>query len=335
MAENSAISWTTHTFSGWWGCTKVGPGCDHCYAETFDRRVGGSHWGSGSPRRLIKDWSGPRKWHRQAEKTGERPWVFASSMCDVFDNEVPTEWRDRLWALVRETPLLRWQFITKRIGNAAKMLPSDWPDAFGHCGLMSTIVNQAEADRDIVKLLAIPAAWRGLSMEPLLGPVDLTRVEAKADGRLIDGSFTYPKRIDALTGISGHYPSPTIFYPDSHRLGRLDWIIAGGESGPGARPMSIQWARSLRDQCASAGVPFHFKQWGEWAPSRSVPSGTSGKFAFGDYEFDPTAFHVVDHYPREFDKLGSRCTLERVGKDRAGRRLDGIEHNGMPHVGAL
>ncbi|MDP4022956.1 DUF5131 family protein [Methylobacterium sp. NEAU 140] len=162
MAEFSAIEWTTHTFNPWWGCTKVGPGCDHCYAETFDRRVGGSHWGAGSPRRLVKDWSGPRKWNAAAEHTGERPWVFCASMADVFDNEAPPEWRNRLWSLVRECRNLRWQFVTKRIGNAPKMLPDDWAENFGHCGLLATIVNQEEADRDIPKLLTTPAAWRGL-----------------------------------------------------------------------------------------------------------------------------------------------------------------------------
>ncbi|TXN22071.1 DUF5131 family protein [Methylobacterium sp. WL19] len=181
MAENSAIEWTTHTFNPWWGCTKVGPGCDHCYAESFDKRVGGSHWGAGAPRRLVNDWSKPRKWDREAQKSGIRPWVFCASMADVFDNEVPPEWRARMWGLVRECRNLRWQFVTKRIGNAAKMLPADWSDAFGHCGLISTIVTQAEADRDIPKLLGTPAAWRGLSMEPLVEAVDISAYVGKLD----------------------------------------------------------------------------------------------------------------------------------------------------------
>lgn len=242
MAENSAISWTDHTFNPWWGCTKVSPGCDHCYAESFDRRVGGSHWGSGAPRRLVKDWTKPRKWNREAERTGVLPWVFCASMADVFDNEVPLEWRGRLWDLVRETPALRWIFVTKRIGNAVKMLPADWPDAFGHCGLVSTIVNQAEADRDIPKLLATPAAWRGLSMEPLLGPV------------VLDAEY--------LGVLLGKYPFPKL--ERLHRttvLDMLDWVIVGGESGAGFRPIAEGWALDLMRQCAEAGVSFHFKQW--------------------------------------------------------------------------
>ena len=227
MAENSAISWTDHTFNPWWGCTKVGPGCDHCYAETFDKRVGGDHWGAGAPRRLVKDWSKPRKWNRDAARTGIRPWVFCASMADVFDNEVPIEWRERLWALVRETSNLNWIFVTKRIGNAAKMLPPDWPEAFMHCGLCATIVNQDEANRDIPKLLATPAAWRGISAEPLLGPLDL---------------WLY---LDPLRQFRR----------------RLDWVIVGGESGSHFRIMEEAWALDIKEQCAHASTSFHFKQW--------------------------------------------------------------------------
>ena len=305
MAEDSAISWTDHTFNPWWGCTKVGPGCDHCYAESFDRRVGGAHWGSGSPRRLVKDWSAPRKWQRGAEQTGVRPRVFCASMADVFDNEVDPEWRARLWALVRETPLLRWIFLTKRIGNAAKMLPPDWPDAFGHCGLMSTTVNQVEADRDVPKLLATPAAWRGLSMEPLLGPVDLTCLHH-------DGVVN----VDALNGRHG------VIVPYRGENARLDWIIVGGESGPGARPMHPAWARSLRDQCAAAGVPFHFKQWGEMRPY----DGDRADCAW----FDPDGHFYGGPTSRPARPDERRVAMVRVGKKAAGRLLDGVEHNGMP-----
>ncbi len=305
MAENTKISWATHTFSPWWGCTKVGPGCDHCYAESFDKRVGGAHWGAGAPRRLVKDWTKPRKWQREAERTGVSPWVFCASMADVFDNEVPAEWRARLWDLVRETPALRWIFVTKRIGNAAKMLPADWPDAFGHCGLMSTIVNQDEADRDIPKLLATPAAWRGLSMEPLLGPVDLTHLD-KPTGDMYAG-FTRP---DLSPLRKPRFAS------------RLDWIIVGGESGPGARPMHPDWARSLRDQCAAAGVPFHFKQWGAWAPT-----------AYATLEGDTCVWPDGSTGPGGAnEKGGAGREMIRVGKKAAGRLLDGVEHNGMPEA---
>ncbi|NBJ13298.1 DUF5131 family protein [Microvirga arsenatis] len=248
MAENTAIQWTKHTFNPWWGCTKVGPGCDHCYAETFDKRVGGSHWGTGQPRRLVKDWSKPRQWNREAAKTGERPWVFCASMADVFDNEVPDEWRDRLWDLVRECQNLNWQFVTKRVGNVAKMIPADWAENFRHCGIIATVVHQEEADRDIPKLVRLKPAtrWIGLSIEPQIGPIDL-----------------------------------------SPWLNSLDWIITGGESGHGARPYDPVWAKSLIDQGRRTGVPVFVKQMGakpvglklvdakggnagEWPPSLQV-----------------------------------------------------------------
>jgi protein gp37 len=173
MGERTGISWTDHTFNPWWGCTKVAPPCDFCYAETFDKRVGGDHWGPGKPRRLIKDWSGPGKWNRQAEKDGLPHRTFCASMADVFDNEVPDEWRVRLWDLVRECSSLHWQFLTKRIGNARKMLPADWSEKFGHCGLVISCGDQGELDRDAPKLAVTPAAWRGVSWEPALGPLSI------------------------------------------------------------------------------------------------------------------------------------------------------------------
>lgn len=302
MAENSGIEWTTHTFNPWWGCTRVGPGCDHCYAENFDKRVGGDHWGPGAPRRLVNDWSKPRKWNREAQKTGIRPWVFCASMADVFDNEVPTEWRDRLWGLVRECRDLRWQFVTKRIGNVAKMLPADWPEAFPHCGLLSTVVDQAEADRDIPKLLTTPAAWRGLSMEPLLGEVDLTRISTMR--------FRGAEVLNSLTGeLQGMFGDVC-----GTALPRLNWVIVGGESGHDARPLNPWWVRSLRDQCAAAGVPFFFKQWGEYAPTHELRAGEPGIKGRLWVNIDPDT------------------ALCKVGKKAAGSRLDQVEHKAMPLV---
>lgn len=306
MAENSAIAWTTHTFNPWIGCTKVGPGCDHCYAETFDKRVGGAHWGPGVGRRLVKDWSKPRKWNRHAAASGERPWVFCASMADVFDNEVDPIWRARLWDLVRECRYLRWQFVTKRIGNVRKMLPHDWNENFGHCGLLISVVNQEEANRDIPKLLATPAAWRGLSMEPLLGRVDLTRLETAGDGEL-----------NALTGLWATCP---IVQTGRHivmttaNLPPLDWVIVGGESGHHARALSPNWVRALRDQCAAHGVPFFFKQWGEFAPVHETRAGEPGIAGKLWVNFDPDT------------------AVCRIGTKAAGRRLDGVEHNAMPRA---
>ena len=306
MGTDSAIEWTDHTFNPWEGCQKVGPGCDNCYAEARDKRfTGGKHWGPGAPRRLTSaaKWRKPLAWNRDAAKTGTRPRVFCASLADVFDNAVPKLWRIALFGLILDTPHLDWLLLTKRPGNIAAMLPDDggagWPNVWLGC----TVVNQAEADRDIPKLLAVPARVRFLSMEPLLGPVDLT---------LIPHSRIAPNiRIvqNSLTGVNGLGQRPYV---------GLDWVIVGGESGHKARPMHPDWARSLRDQCQAAGVPFFFKQWGEYAPLAAD---------------DHPILHTDKHGNAEsiaFKSDGLR--MIRTGKSRAGRLLDGREWNAMPGV---
>jgi protein gp37 len=220
MAEQSGISWTDATFNPWIGCTKVSVGklgaCELCYAERDNkRRAWVPGWGPGIPRRRTKTWGDPVKWNRKAMETGYRPRVFCASLADVFDNEVEQAWRDDLWQLLRETPMLRWILLTKRIGNAPKMLSSDWP--FANAGLMATLATQPEWDRDFPKLMDIPATWHGVSSEPLLGRIDIGRA-------------------------------------------RPDWIITGGESGPGFRPLDLDSVRFMRDQCKRNGVAFHHKQ---------------------------------------------------------------------------
>jgi protein gp37 len=246
VGANSGIQWTDHTFNPWIGCTKVSPGCDHCYAETWAKRYGTATWGPGQPRKLTSEsnWNLPPKWNREAEAEGRRYRVFCASLADVFDNEVAEAWRIRLWNLIAETPHLDWLLLTKRIGNAAKMLLPG--DPLPNVWLGISVVNQEEADRDIPKLLATPARIRFLSMEPLLMPVDLTRDVEWFQGYLVNAYG------DGMLGDVWE--------------GGIDWVIVGGESGSNARPMHPDWARSIRDQCRIAGVPIFFKQWGEWAP---------------------------------------------------------------------
>ena len=168
MAENSKIEWTDHTFNPWVGCTKVSPACDHCYAESWAKRSGSPELWQGERRRTTEaNWRKPIKWNAKAEKLGIRYKVFCCSLADVFDNEVPDEWRHDLFRLIRATPHLNWLLLTKRIGNVKKMWPAgDYPNVW----LMITVINQEEADRDIPKLvnLDVQVAVRGLSMEPLL-----------------------------------------------------------------------------------------------------------------------------------------------------------------------
>jgi hypothetical protein len=161
MSENSKIEWTHHTFNPWWGCAKVSPGCDHCYAEALGNRFG-TPWGVDAPRRVFTEahWRDPLKWNAKAAAAGERQRVFCASMADVFDKNSPPGARDRVWSLIRRTPHLDWLLLTKRIGNAVRMLPPDWGDGYPNAWLGISVVNQEEAVRDIPKLLQVPAAIR-------------------------------------------------------------------------------------------------------------------------------------------------------------------------------
>lgn len=329
MSENTKIEWATHTFNPWEGCQKIGPGCDHCYAEARNARFGGGtaiNWGPGAPRRRTSaaNWRKPLAWNAAHDAFfaahGHRQRLFCASLADVFDNEVDPQWREDLFILISATPNLDWLLLTKRIGNVGNMLPvpSDFDRLYPNVWLGATIVNQEEADRDIPKLLAVPAHTRFLSIEPLLGPVDLTRIRQHLHGE----SF--------MTG-------NVLVHKSSLNLGRpkpaIDWVIVGGESGPGARPMHPDWARSLRDQCQAAGVPFLFKQWGEWGEPDSIER--TGMAHQGWFEHSREDGGVPRHEwpgPRVngVELASQRPEVFRVGKKPAGRLLDGIEHNGFP-----
>lgn len=292
MAENSAIEWTDHTFNPWVGCTKVSPACDHCYAETWAKRTGQPHLWAGERRRTTaSNWQQPHIWNRRAAAAGRRERVFCASLADVFDNQVPERWRDDLWHLIDQTPNLDWLLLTKRPQNIAKMLPTPaigakpWGTGWPNVWLGTTAENQEEADRRIPHLLAVPAAIRFLSCEPLLGLIDLRAMDIDGDTELLPLGAGWLGRLE----------------PGEQEEARINWIIAGGESGPGARPMHPDWARALRNQCADAMVPFFFKQWGEWEPG-------DGDTARGQQFY-------------------------KVGKKAAGRLLDGREHNGVPFHG--
>lgn len=312
MAENSGIEWTDATVNFWWGCQKVGPGCDHCYAETWDRRTGGDHWGAKAPRRKIKSAAATlRKIDKGAEGFrrihGRWPRVFLHSMSDLFDNHVPQEWREEAFREIAAATNTRPQLVTKRIGNVGKMATAQWPDGWPrHVGLLITVVNQEEADRDIPSLLCLKSTlkipWVGLSMEPLLGPVDLTRLVI-GEGEADPSAFAEPGITKARLLLNALIGAP------KSGVSALDWVIAGGESGPGSRPANPQWFRDLRDQCAEAGVPFLFKQWGDWVSVSEVAG--------------PGAHH----------RFPDGRTVRRTGKKIAGRSLDGMIHDGFPAVG--
>lgn len=180
MAENSSIQWTDHTFNPWIGCTKISPACDNCYAELYDNRFSKqSRWGSKAARTRTKNWGYPKKWNAIAQHLGVRNKVFCASLADVFDNHpsIDRSWREDLWSLIRQTEHLDWLLLTKRPQNITKFLPHDWSEGYKNVWLGTTVENQTEYDRRVPVLSDIPAGKRFLSMEPLIGPVTLSKPE--------------------------------------------------------------------------------------------------------------------------------------------------------------
>jgi protein gp37 len=278
------IEWTDETWNVVTGCTKVSPGCDNCYAETFAERfrgTAGHHFENGfdltlRPERLTL----PLKWRKPRR-------VFVNSMSDLFHKDIPDEYIARVFAVMALTPDHTYQVLTKRHGRMRSMLggpcpcghppgehlrsamawavskanpdripgvPDDaekwvysrgiWP--LPNVWLGVSVENQKWADIRIPALAQTPAAVRFLSCEPLLGPIRLNRSHVHCPVHDFPGGF--------CTG-----PCPHAILPD--------WVIVGGESGHGARAMHPEWARNLRDQCVAADMPFFFKQWGEWGPA--------------------------------------------------------------------
>lgn len=233
VAKNSHIEWTNHTFNPWWGCHKVSPACDNCYAEIWARRVGKTLWGQEAPRRFFGDahWREPIKWDQEAGANDVRARVFCASMADVFESRSTlNEQRARLWHLIDRTPNLDWLLLTKRPQHIQSMTPwgDNWPP---NVWIGTSVENQKVAEMRLPHLLSVPAAVRFLSCEPLLGPLNL-----------------------------GSWFNRRCYKP-------IDWVIVGGESGSHSRPMHPDWAIGLLQQCLHAKVPFHFKQWGHWMPT--------------------------------------------------------------------
>lgn len=348
------IQWADYTFNPWRGCTKVSEGCANCYAETLSLRNPAvlGQWGPGKPRVLASEdmWKSPVRWNSEATRFAEcfvckkrevrktdgiglaccgtpgchalpetesqrsRPRVFCASLADVFDPEVPTAWRQRLLQLIDDTPHLDWLLLTKRpelIGplmqdamrgnfDRHKTFAAHMPNVW----LGATVENQARAEERIPHLLDIQAKVRFLRCEPFLGPLNLEALPLSPndstflywplDGRHVRDGMNEPR---ALPG------SQTIH-----------WIIAGGESGPGARPMHPDWARSLRDQCQAAGVPFLFKQWGCWLP---VSQARWAEDLRADRELKGHRFD-------------DGTLMLRMAKETAGRVLDGRTHDDFP-----
>lgn len=325
MADTTEIAWTDSTANLWWGCVEVHAGCDFCYARTFSaNRTGKSLWGTDVPRRAIKGvWGDLSRWQRTAAdffaEHGRRRTVFVGSMMDIFEKGHPAldskgepveggtaELRRRFFEeVVPATPDLIYLLLTKRPSNVLKMVPAAWLAPGGwpaHVWVGTSVVDQQTADTLIPQILRIPGPTF-LSMEPLIGPVDLTAV--------------YADVMDEAHGV--------------HALAAgIGWIIVGGESGyqPGVRAMHPAWARAIRDACAAAGVPFLFKQWGAWLP-----------VAMPNFTFDgPRCLlwpdgHVQRATAGDVIRVsGDGWGFEKVGKEKAGRHLDQRLHDGFPEA---
>lgn len=278
MGEHTEIAWCDATFNPWWGCQRVSPGCEHCYAEAFAKRVGFTAtttqaggdqgpirppksllWGpeSKAARRFFGDahWAEPVAWNRAAAKEGRRKRVFCASMADVFEDrrELESE-RARLRVLIDETPNLDWLLLTKRPENVQRL----WARPLQrNIWLGTTCEDQQRANERIPHLLSVPASVHFVSYEPALGPIDF-------------GNIPAPGKID-----------------------RVDWIIVGGESGPRARPFDIGWARRTVEACRRNLVACFVKQlgsnphgeWGDTNKPMCTVQDTSGHSWTEEYRY--------------------------------------------------
>jgi protein gp37 len=327
MGDRTGIEWTDATWNPVTGCDEVTPGCDHCYAKTLAERFRGTpghYYEHGFDVTLRPDKLDlPLRWTKPKM-------IFVNSMSDLFHKDVPDEYIARVFAAMALAGQHTFQLLTKRHGRMRSLLNSDsFLDLFGEA--VYTIehptgeetaepittwplpnvwlgVSVEDQDRALLRvpaLLETPAAVRFLSCEPLLGPVDLTHMDVERHSQ----SMYW---INALTGRNTDMGRPCADVPT------VDWVIAGGESGHGARPMHPGWVRSLRDQCATAGVPFLFKQWGEW-----LPTVTGDHRVRYDGEFYPSPGSCL---------MSNEELVARVGKKAAGRMLDGRTHDEYPEV---
>lgn len=241
MGSVTGIQWCDKTFSPWWGCTKVSPGCANCYAENMNLRFGGQHYKSGIPRAIASNavWSEPFKWNRSAARIGVRPRVFCASMCDLLDQETPFLWRGLAWEVIKACDALDWLVLTKRHGSLDEVPTRPDGSAFDHVWLGVSVENRRAVRDRVPALLNTPAALRFLSVEPL---------------------------IESVASELHEY------------IRYLDWIILGGESGPGARFCSASWFAPIIEECARHRVPVFVKQMGSaWAQEHRAHGVTSKK----------------------------------------------------------
>lgn len=236
MGEKTGISWTEATWNPWHGCIKISPGCKFCYMYRDKERYG------QDPTKVVRSktkFTEPMKW-------ADPRIIFTCSWSDFFIEEADG-WRDEAWEVIRKTPQHTYQILTKRPDLIAARLPEDWGSGYPNVWLGVSVENQEYADKRVPALFNTKARTRFLSIEPILGPVELVQH---------DPEFGF--EINWLTGFDGCDPA----------IPGIDWVIVGGESGPERRPMQKEWAISLRDQCKAAGVAFFMKQMNGLTPEQ-------------------------------------------------------------------
>lgn len=265
MGDETKIEWTDKTWNPWRGCTKVSPGCDRCYMFAEQRRYG------KDPEVVTRcgpqTFSAPLRWHRKLAE-GERRLVFTSSWTDFFHKDAD-EWRDEAWDIIRRTPSLTYQILTKRPSLIESRLPSDWgPNGYPNVWLVTSAENQEHADRRIPILLKVPAVVHGVSAEPMLGPIDFDRIPRACFDR--EAAI---RRCMKGPAAMNRDQADAVIAPKSE----LDWIIVGGESQGGARPFDFAWARSVIAQCRVAGVACFVKQGGDRPLIDGAPLKLTGK----------------------------------------------------------
>ena len=259
MAKNSGIDWTDHTWNPFQGCRKVSPGCAHCYMYRDKKRYG------QDPATVIRSKPGtfnaPLHWKEPAK-------VFVCSWSDFFIEDAD-EWREEAWDIMRATPHLTYMLLTKRPENIKGRLPMSY-EAFGggwplkNVWLGVTVESQEMADKRIPLLLQVPAAMRFISVEPMIGPVDLTMIHP-------EGKLYHQNCLNGWAHDGAFFKDNPDAYPGDEKI---DWVICGGESGPDARWMAHEWAFELKKQCLNAGVPFFMKQMARKEP---IPEFLQGR----------------------------------------------------------
>jgi protein gp37 len=294
MARDSNIEWCEHTFNPWVGCQSVSPACAHCYAEVWAKRAGRDVFGPHAARQRTapSTWAEPLKWNAEAVATKTRPFVFCASLADVFDNQVDPSWRADLFELIAACDELQWLLLTKRPQNIVRMVEkTKVSHPSRNISLGASIALPDEVERNASALIeaanALGSAFAFVSYEPALADIAAE----------LRPWLTKP----------GH--------------GGIEWVIAGGESGPNARPVHPEWLRHMRDVCGDTGARFLFKQWGEWLPVEAV-EGPHKPLCAMTYDGRVAEGSTSPADPED-EAYWTTWIFEKVGKKAAGRLLDG------------